>query len=455
MDRRRRAVRTAALMSLFAMTDFRENVPVDSFMGDGSNLVSLIVGIDPVQAGSGDPSPDNVRPISGWTEAKVTRTEKNLNPWEGVNFTADTHPGGFWLNAGDYVFSLDTGGAFGSGNNIYVKLKDRDGNVITSGNLSGSGWNLNSTGAYYYGGGNEITRAISFHLNTDCFFCFGFNNTRPTANGVQLEVGSTATAYEPYNGETYSITFPTEAGTVYGGTLDVTTGKLTVTHKELTFDGSSDEQWNVIGGSSRAYIAVSDIDTSTPNDEAGDIISNQYMARAYSASLADSITLRYGIAQINVFDIERIVSTVTIANWKDMLAANPLQVVYPLATPIVYDLTSTEINTLLGMNNVWSDTGDVTVTYAPTGVVQTATVANLFAAGDVKDEQDIISGVVTRRTEVSVSGGEITITALPTPITERVTAQPLRTAAGDNTVSVTSNVDPVDLSAEYATLAGD
>ena len=81
---------------------------------------------------------------------------------------------------------------------------------------------------------------------------------------------------------------------------------------------------------------------------------------------------------------------------------------------------------------------------------QTASVVNLFAAGDVKDEQDIISGVVTRRTEVSVSGGEITISALAEPVTERVTAQPMRTAEGDNTVSVTSNVDPVELKAEYA-----
>ena len=32
----------------------------------------------PVQSGSGDPSPDNVRPITGWTGIKVTRTGKNL-----------------------------------------------------------------------------------------------------------------------------------------------------------------------------------------------------------------------------------------------------------------------------------------------------------------------------------------------------------------------------------------
>ena len=80
---------------------------------------------------------------------------------------------------------------------------------------------------------------------------------------------------------------------------------------------------------------------------------------------------------------------------------------------------------------------------------QTASVPNLYAAGDAKDEVDIISGVVTRRTEVSVSGGVITIAALAEPVTERVTAQHLRTSAGGNTISVTSIVAPVQLSAEY------
>lgn len=84
---------------------------------------------------------------------------------------------------------------------------------------------------------------------------------------------------------------------------------------------------------------------------------------------------------------------------------------------------------------------------------QTASVVNLYAAGNVKDEQDIISGVVTRRTEVSVSGGVVTVTALAEPAIEHVTAQPMRTAEGTNTVTVTSAVAPVELKAVYLTPA--
>ena len=44
----------------------------------GTTFKRLKVAIEPVQAGSGDPSPDNVRPISGWDTVKVTRCGKNI-----------------------------------------------------------------------------------------------------------------------------------------------------------------------------------------------------------------------------------------------------------------------------------------------------------------------------------------------------------------------------------------
>ena len=50
----------------------------------------------------------------------------------------------------------------------------------------------------------------------------------------------------------------------------------------------------------------------------------------------------------------------TLATW---LAANQPEFVYELATPVTYQLTPTQVATLLGDNNIWADTGDVSVTY--------------------------------------------------------------------------------------------
>lgn len=57
--------------SIASFTDGADNIP----------LKSCIVHVEPVQAGSGDPSPDNVRPITGWTGCEVQRTGKNLLPF--------------------------------------------------------------------------------------------------------------------------------------------------------------------------------------------------------------------------------------------------------------------------------------------------------------------------------------------------------------------------------------
>lgn len=94
---------------------------------------------------------------------------------------------------------------------------------------------------------------------------------------------------------------------------------------------------------------------------------------------------------------------------------------------------------------------------------QTASAANLFAVGNVYDEQDIVKGKIIRRTEAVVSdgttptesyigtpaAGNILVKVRSEPVTERVTAQPLTASAGANTITVTAEVDDIDLVAKY------
>lgn len=59
-------------------------------------------------------------------------------------------------------------------------------------------------------------------------FYMGGTSLDVTISNIQLELGSTATTYEPYNGETATTTI-TLGDTIYGGSLDVTNGTLTST----------------------------------------------------------------------------------------------------------------------------------------------------------------------------------------------------------------------------------
>lgn len=84
---------------------------------------------------------------------------------------------------------------------------------------------------------------------------------------------------------------------------------------------------------------------------------------------------------------------------------------------------------------------------------QTASVENLFEVSGVADEQDIISGVITRKVGVSVSAGVITLSPLATSVTEQTTPQPLSTVEGDNTVTWTAEVSGTVKEVEYAQAA--
>lgn len=140
----------------------------------------------------------------------------------------------------------------------------------------------------------------------------------------QFEIGTSASSYTPYSnicpitgwtganvyvspttdaedGQTYTIAFPSEAGTVYGGTLDAVSGVLVVDRMNIaSYNGETlPGKW------------ISDRDV--------------YVEGATPMTGA--------------------------------------QVVYELAEPITYHLTPTEITTLLGVNNIWSDAGDIEVKF--------------------------------------------------------------------------------------------
>lgn len=108
------------------------------------------------------------------------------------------------------------------------------------------------------------------------------------------------------------------------------------------------------------------------------------------------------------------------------------------------------------------------VTLSATGVAdQTVTVENLFAVGNVKDEQDVIRGIVTRRcgvcvydgtqqvgdTFISMTGektvGAIIVYLLDEPVVEQVARQSLTTQNGENTLTVEAEVSSPEYKIVY------
>ena len=209
---------------------------------NNKNFKSLVANITPVQSGSGDPSPDNIRPITGWTGANI------------------------------YQSGADT---------------------------------------------SEYT--------------------------------------------TETISWQTEAGTVYGGTIDLVTGKLTVDRAMVNIPSircTKTTSTSSLGGSvftkglSNINPPMKPRSRYTPNTMLSDIF------KAGDESL-------WFISNMQDYEVYANETNIYFAasNYADADSFNSAMeghyLCYELATPIVYSLTPQDIKTLFGDNNVWADCGSI------------------------------------------------------------------------------------------------
>ena len=214
--------------------------------------------------------------------------------------------------------------------------------------LSGNGADASIQYPYVYSGYTAATDSFSPYSN----ICPISGRT-----GVSVYVSPTQ---DPDDATTYSVDWTSQAGTVYGGALDVVTGLLTVTHAIIEYDGSSDESWGVYSVP-RFYINRADF-TAPGNLVVADIKTNRLQVIAKSSM--GSINYRFSASDSgsHQFMIRVDSSVNTVALLRTWLSNNPLQVVYKLTTPLTYQLTPQDVAALV-TNNVWTNAGDVTVSY--------------------------------------------------------------------------------------------
>lgn len=176
----------------------------------------LRVQIEPVQAGSGDPSPSNPRAISGWTGATIGRSGINLWDEQWVN--------GYWNAATGALVLAPTATTLASSHKLRVdsgstlKIKLPTNLYMVVFKFARDGTFTRHTVQTTIAIGEEDVEWIAFHIAS-----YGNNVYN---HDVSINYPSNYTGYYAYNGETVSVSWQSEAGTVYGGYLDMFTGKL-------------------------------------------------------------------------------------------------------------------------------------------------------------------------------------------------------------------------------------
>lgn len=336
---------------------------------DGANNIpikSCKVNIEPVQSGSGDPSPSNVRPISGFDTVSVMRSGKNLLP----TYTPETSYNGISFTVGDDGSVIATGTATATANKSSTFVAPVTGEYKLTGcpaNGSGGSYQIwirdeetgQSTGIEDRGSGSTgvLTKNKAYKV-------FLRINNGYTANNVRfypmLRLASDMDdTYESYTGHTYSISL-SSAGTVYGGTLDAVSGELAVDRAIVDLGSLS---W---GYSAPRFYSGSVTDGISPSDtgdlnavcekyalyETGALANQPDLSFFVNSSKMSAGTKRIVIRDSNYTDANSLKSSL-----------NGVHLVYTLATPLTYQLSAMEIKSLLGINNIWSDAGDVEVEY--------------------------------------------------------------------------------------------
>ena len=147
--------------------------------------------------------------------------------------------------------------------------------------------------------------------------------------------------------------------TVYGGTLNVTTGELTVTHKLIDLSTVPIRAYTVYANS--AAFAVSDMLIGTR--WADGACSHARISTKSNDNGSGAMWL--GIANNSVYWLNAIslVGAADLGEFTTWLSGAGVQLLYPLATPVTYQFTPAQLATLSGYNSVTTDAGTLSVTY--------------------------------------------------------------------------------------------
>ena len=324
------------------------------FRGSSVSVENKEIVISAVQSGEGNPSPTNIRPISAGLTIEMDDSTTlevyggSLNPVTGkMTITHD-----IYIPIGNEYTVQQTG-------RVAFKGATRFKAVGTKEIICSDFANTLEAGDYFYVPTSMIASDLmEYFRENDVQFC-GF---LATPQEIQLSQTELARALTALGVDSIPVTWQTEAGTVYGGVVDLTTGGLTVTHVIYAFTGEEDIAYGTYLEHGRFFANVLTGQKSGTNVP---LFCSHYKpstAPVY-ANNADN-----NICANNAFLYWRDDSITSGADMETYLATQyangtPVTVVYELATPQTYTLTPQAVQLLAGNNTIWNTTGDIRLTY--------------------------------------------------------------------------------------------
>lgn len=330
-------------------------------------------------------SPENIQPIEPISAVKLVHCGKNLINMNrttyavnGISFVFDAQAGSVHISgtketagsaaicyvplplplpAGKYTLSL--------GNESTVGENNYTGGLRLSLRKTVNGVNSYTTGAYAStlsasaaftsdGGHNQLQLRVGENLSALDITLY-----------PQLEIGESATAFEPYLGALYSFS-PEDS--FLAGEADLISGNLKTERNYQVFDGTED--WKKIGSSNPYYaLNIADLNTlpktgarcshfkSAETVTSSTTETNVCAVIASTAATADRFAIRPDIESVTSLD-----------TWKDYLAdqaaaGTPVQASWKLPAAKNASLSPLTLTAFEGKNTLWTNLSSLNIAF--------------------------------------------------------------------------------------------
>ena len=334
--------------------------------------IRVVSEFEPTQSGEGDPSPDNIRTISGRSEASMTRCGKNLIDIASMYATSNSAIE-YTSNAIRVYSTAD--GTYRSARTKPMILRNGVRYTLSMtvtdipGGYARVGFRRQSNNSFItntYATFSEVgSQTVTFRPTADIEAYFSVMVTSSTdaagdatVANIQFEIADEVTAYETFEGDHYSIEF---GETIYGGSLDWTTGILSVDREIMTFDGT--ESWAYYDSATYPYFYINFAEYGTVSGELEDGVSTHFKSQAINSTTNN---IGFNVYNSPASDMSRVAirpgisSVVDKASWTAYLAeqyaaGTPVQVCYKVTNPREIHLTPSQVISLDGLNTVYTD----------------------------------------------------------------------------------------------------
>lgn len=322
----------------------------------GNYPLGVTASWEPVQAGSGEPSPENIRPIKGRDSVQVERCGENL-------YNVNHFIGSYWVDdnyhkSNDFV---NIHSSFWASYKVPCNVGDT---INVSGFPEFGGiscvWTSDVSGEKYFkeaGSSQRVNASYAVPSGAQCLVLgVAGKLSMPDANydNAMISIGAAPTAYAPYTGQTSTLTLPS---TIYGGTVDAVTGEGQETWKIATIDAKkikfssdgNDRFWNL------------PYHTADGATGASKIICSHFISSTFLVNEPYAFFFTQPNRLQNLFSSVDELNDYCAAQYA---AGTPVQIVYQsLKEPVPFTATGAQpIPALPGVNTIMTDADSVMVT---------------------------------------------------------------------------------------------